>query len=250
MLKDALEFLGRTFGEAKSARKLDLPGDGRKVYVDQAGTLVPLDIPPGNRGHKVDAVDDLIAAAQKWNTSPVVWINGESVVLVTNDADRRDSVTLPLVKSHQFATLIRLVKDPELDQTEMIRLLRIDLAGAAGRAELLAAIRKLKWRTAVSGDANIQHGNESMGKMIENEVTGGGSIPESVLVTCPVYQNHGERDNSFGILCDLEIVASDQAFRFKPIPDEIERVTEAALAGIRDRITEALPEVAIFFGKP
>lgn len=250
MLKEALDYLSESFKKAHGARKLDLPGDGRKVYVDQGGTLTPLDVAPGLRSHRVDSVDDMIAAAQKWNVAPVLWINGDSVVLVTDDADRRDKITLPLVKSNQFAKLIELAKDPELDQPELIRLLRIDLPGAAGRAELLATVRNIKWRTASAGNANIQHGNESMGKTIEAEVSGAGNIPEQVLVSGPVYRNHGEREAAFGVLCDLEIVTADQVFRFKPLPDEIEKVTDAALAGIRDRLVDGLGKVDVFYGTP
>lgn len=250
MLKEALESLAATFKKSTEARKLDLPGDGRKVYVDQGGTLTVHDVPPACRGHKVDSVDDLIAAATKWNSQPVVWISGESVVLLPDDTDRRDRVTLPLVKSHQFTRLIQLSAKPELSQTDLIRLLRIDLAGAAGRAELLGTVRSIKWRTAAAGNANIQHGNESMGKSIEAEVSGAGAIPEQVLVNGPVYRNYGERDESFGVMCDLEIVPADQVFRFKPLPDEIERVTEAALEGIRERIATNLQGVSIFYGTP
>lgn len=250
MLKEALEWIGKNAEGVSTANLLSVPGDGRKVYVDQNGTLTPLDVTPACRGHKVDSVEDLIAAALRWNSKPVVWINGDAVVLLTDDDDRRDRVTLPLVKSHQFARLIQLAAKPELSQPDLIRLLRIDLPGAGARAVLLATVRNIKWRTAAAGNANIQHGNESMGKSIEAEVTGAGAIPEQVLVTGPVYRNHGERDQSFGVLCDLEIVPADQVFRFKPLPDEIERVTEAALEGIRERLFKELGDFAIFYGTP
>lgn len=250
MLKEALDYLSETFKRSREARKLELPGDGRTVYVDQGGSLTPYPVLPAVRGHKVDSVDDMIGAAIKWKTAPVLWISGEAVVLLPDDGDRRDRITLPLAKSHQFAKLIELSKDAELDQAALIRLLRVDLPGAGGRAELLATVRNIKWRTASAGNANIQHGNESMGKQIEAEVSGAGAIPEQVLVTGPVYRNPGERDNTFGVLCDLEIVPTEQVFMFKPLPDEIERVTEAALEGIRGRLMSELGDMAIFYGTP
>lgn len=36
----------------------------------------------------------------------------------------------------------------------------------------------------------------------------------------------------------------------RPIPDEIERVTDIALADIRERIASALEGVSVFFGSP
>lgn len=250
MLTEALESLAAQAVQAQEARELKLPGDGRVTYVDQGGTLTKYDVSPPLRSHRVDSVDDLIAAAKKWNKSPVVWLNGDSIVLLPDDADRRDKVSLPLVKSHQFATLVRLGKEPMLDQQGLVRLLRIDLQGAAGRADLLAVVRKIKWRQSSAGDASIQHGSESLGKSIEAEVSGAGAIPEQVLVSCPVYQNHGEREFKVSILCDLEIDAASQKFRFRPLPDEIERVTDAALDGIRSRIADALPDTAMFYGTP
>ncbi len=250
MLKEALQFLGETFSKSQGAKLLSVPGNGRKAYVDQGGTVTPYDVTPPLREHRVNSVADLIAAAEKWDTAPVVWINGDAVVLITDDADRLDSVTLRLSKSAAFAKLIALNQSPVLDQQALIRVLRIDLQGTINRADLLTAVRNIKFRVSDSGASNIQQGNESLGRTIEAEVTGAGDIPESVVVSCPVYSNPGERALTFTVGCDLEIVPADKKFRFRPIPDEIERVTDAALQGIRDRIDEALPDVATFFGSP
>lgn len=251
MLKEALEYLTGQSHKFNEARLLSIPGsDGRQAYVDQKGELSLVPVPPALRGHNVDSVDDLIAAAGRWNAKPVIWISGESVVLIADDEDRRDRVTLKLHKSSQFACLIALAKKPELDQVAMLRTLRIDLPGTAGRTELIATIRKIKWRTSAGGESNITHGGESLGKQIEAEVTAAGNIPESLLVSCPVYRNPGEREQSFTVNCDLDILPHEQVFRLCPLPDEIERVTEAALAGIRDRIEGELKDVAVFYGTP
>lgn len=250
MLKEALEWLAGNAHKAAEARLLKIPGDGRTAYVDQGGHIEKLTVTPEVRGHHVDSVADLIAAASRWNSDPVIWINGESVVLVSDDKDRRDRVTLPLHKSSQFATLCKLQGTPKLDQQQILRLLRIELPGTAGASELIAAIRKIKWRTSAAGESNIQHGSESLGRQIEAEVTGAGGIPESLIVTCPVYRNPGERNYSATVALDLEIVAQEQKFRLCPLPDEIERVTEAALENIRERIADQLDSVAIFYGTP
>lgn len=250
MLKEALDYLGGTFKKAHEARLLAIPGDGRKAFVDQGGTIVEHAVTPPLRTHIVDSVDDLISAASLWNAKPTIWIAPEAVVLVTDDADRRDRVTLPLVKSHQFSTLLSLQKNGGMDQSQFIRLLKVDLAGAVGRQDLITAVRKIKWRAGASGESNITHGSESLGRTIENEVSGAGAIPEDVVVNCPVYQNPGERDFTFGVLCDLEIVPSECKFRFKPLADEIEKVTVAALDGIRSRIQDGVDGAAVFYGKP
>ena len=251
MIKEALESLGKTFQAAASARVLNIPGnDGRKCYVDQNGTLTVYDVPPPLRAHHVNSVDDLIAAARKWNTGPVVWISGEAIVLVPDDADRRDRITLKLVKSAAFAKLCSLASEPELNQAELVRLLRVDLVGAVNRVGLLAAVRQIRFRQSTAGESTIQHGNESLGRTIESQVSGASEIPETVLVSCSVFSNPGEREKRLTIACDLEIITAESAFRFHPLPDELERVKDEALADIRETIGEALGNVAVFFGSP
>lgn len=251
MLKEALAFLKDTFSQADCAELVEIPGDGRTAYVNIGSEIKEYVVKPTTRSHTVSTVADLIAAANTWNLSGMIWVSSAAVVLIVDDDDRRDRVTLPLERSHQFKALSALEKNPKLDQLGFIRLLRIELSGAVGRSDLISAVRKIKWRTAAAGESNIQHGSESLGKTIEAEVTGAGGIPEEVIVNCPVYSNHGEREQSFGVMCDLEIIAAESKFHFKPIADELARVEDAALAGIHSRIGESLgSDVSVFFGSP
>ena len=250
MIREALEWLGKTITTGKEARTLDLKNP-RLAYVDQGGVLTPITVPPALRSHKVESVDDLAAAAEKWTGDSTVWIGTDAVRLVLDDADRRDVVTLPLVKSPQFTTLEQLAKTPLLDQQALIRRLRVDLPGAERRTELLSTVRKIKFRQSTSGEDDIQHGKESLGRAIEAQVTGSGDIPETVVVTGPVYCNHGEREQSYAVGLDLEILPSEQKFRLCPLPDELDKAARDALQGIRDRLNGALTSsTAIFFGTP
>lgn len=250
MLTDALKWLGDTITTGKSAKVLDLK-DPRTSYVDQGGMLNKFPVPPSLRSHKVESVDDLADAAEKWSGDNTVWIGADAVRLVLNDADRRDVVTLPLVKSPQFTTLEKLAATPQLDQQQVIRLLRVNLPGIERRLELLSIIRKIKFRQSTSGEDDIQHGKESLGRAIEAQVTGSGDIPETVIVTGPIYCNPGEREQSYAVGLDLEILPTEQKFRLCPLPDELDRATRDALQSIRERLNEALPDgTAIFFGTP
>jgi len=250
MLKEALQWLGDTVTTGKKASVLDLR-DPRLSYVDQGGTLTKIEVPPALRTHKVESVDDLAAAAEKWSGDNTVWIGTDAVRLVLNDADRRDVVTLPLVKSPQFKTLEKMASQCLFDQQQLIRLLRIDLPGAERRNELLSTVRKIKFRQSTSGEDDIQHGKESLGRAIEAQVTGSGDIPETVVVAGPVYCNPGEREQSYVVGLDLEILPSEQKFRLCPLPDELDKAARDALQGIRYRLNESLPDgTAIFFGSP
>jgi hypothetical protein len=200
--------------------------------------------------HTVAAVDDLIAAARRWKTKPTLWVSAAAVVLIPDDDDRRDVVTLPLVKSAAFKRLEQLQAAPELSQLELLRTLRIDFGGTVNRADLLAAVRSLKWRQSASGHSNVSQGNESLGRTIENEVTGAGEIPEAVAVGCAVYSNPGENSKVYTVACDLEVVPSEQKFLFRPVADELANTLTLAQGDIVTQLRSALPEVAVFFGTP
>lgn len=250
MIKEALAWLADTALNAKAARTLDLK-DPRIVYVDQGGSLNPIKIPPAIRSHRVESVSDLVAAASRWSGDNTIWIGADAVRLVIDDADRRDVVTLPLSKSPQFKTMEQLATTPQLDQQALIRRLRIDLPGVERRNELLGTVRKLKFRQSTSGEEDIQHGKESLGRAIEAQVTGSGDIPETIVVRGPVYCNPGEREKSYAVGLDLEIMPADQKFRLRPLPDELDRAVRDALQGIREHLNEELPDgTAIFFGTP
>jgi hypothetical protein len=116
MIQEALAFLRDRFSKARRRGWSAFPAMAAKPTSIKRGKVTPYDVTPPLRRASVNAVDDLIAAAQKWNTAPVVWISGDAIVLVTDDADRRDSVTLKLSKSAAFAKLICLNQSPVLDQ--------------------------------------------------------------------------------------------------------------------------------------
>lgn len=264
MLKEAIEFVfNRGVEEIKAAKaqKFDVPGDGRMVLIEHNGQLTERPVPPPLRRHTVDSVDDLIAAVKRWglgnidvgDDDGVLWISEERIVLVTNDSDRRETVTLPLVHSSVFAKVKSLSdhNTARMDQPTLIRLLRRDFRHADGVAELLAAVRKIKFRQLEQGYSDVQHGNESMGNAIEAEVSGAGDIADTLIVPVNVFSNPGEREfRLWTVGLDLEIDAKSQRFILRPMPDEVELAVSLALESIRERLTKALPETPVFFGTP
>lgn len=252
MLKDAFEFLATQFYKSKEARILTTSADGRTSYIDQDGKVTTITNPPKPRESKVDSVEDLCNAARAYGgeNEYSFWVSPAAVVLVADDEDRRDRVTLPLRDSSQWAVVKRLAKGPTLDQAALVRLLRTELIGLGGRAELLSAVRAIKFRSSAEGTSNIQHGNESMGRVIENAVTGAGNIPEQAICILPLYENQGRREDEFQVVFDLEIIPSEQSFRLKPLPDSVESAQNAALELIRSEITESIGDVRIFYGTP
>ena len=254
MLREALEYV---FGQAKerafvaSAKLVSLPSDGRTVTLEHNGVLIDRVVPPALRSHSVDSVADLIEAAKRWKDDPVIWINEHGVVLVTDDKDRRESVTLPLVHSAIYNVVAKLATNGAIEQSVLVRYLRREFRKSPDAATLLAAVRKIKFKNYSDGFSTVEHGNESLGRTIENEVTGAADIPEMMTVPCAVFSNPGESAIEFTIGMDLEIDAKNQKFVLKPMPDELEVAVASALSGIQSRIRGALDsKVPVFFGRP
>lgn len=252
-IKEALQYLFERGAETEKcarARILEVPSDGRTVVIEHKGELIDRTVPPDLRNHTVESVADLASAAKRWKPDPAIWIDGKQIVLIPDDQDRRDRVTLPLKQSAVFSCVKKLAEQPKMDQQQLIRLLRHELRNAVNIATILTAVRKIKFRSLTQGHADIQHGNESLGRQIESEVVGADAIPEGLTVPTNVFSNPGEIDLVFPVTLSLEIDVSAQKFLLKPMPDEIERVEDQALADIRERIEDGLPGVPVFFGRP
>ena len=250
MLEEALIFLRDQFVDAKGLTLLPIPGDHRKVLLSQNGTHSERAVPTPDRGHTVYSVGDLIDAAKRWDKAPVIWHDHAAVVLVCDDGDRFDRVTLPLAQAETFAAISKLASHCTFDQRALLRLLKFDLAGTLSVPLNLANnLRALKFRTSSSAAEDIQHGKESLGKAIEAEVSGADALPEQVTLATRVYSTFGE-DEKWPIVCAFDIDVQEQKFRLKPLPGELEETIQRAQASIRQRIATALPDVAVFFGKP
>jgi hypothetical protein len=112
-------------------------------------------------------------------------------------------------------------------------------------------VRQIKFRRHESGYSNNQHGNESLGQSVEEEVTGADALPESLVVETNLYSNPGLDQEKSQIGLDLEIDTANRRFFLRPIPDEIEKVTAAQLEQIRAAIIANLgAEMPVFFGHP
>lgn len=257
MLMEAIQYVfDQGFLKATSAlaRVLkEVPSDGRTIVIEHAGKLIDRAVPPPLRAHSVDSVNDLVNAAKRWTTDPVIWVSERNVVLAIDDKDRRETVTLPLIKSHTFKTIesLRSHDNGRMDQTTFVRLLRRDFRKSPDAATMLSAVRKIKFKSYSDGHSDIGHGNESLGKTIENEVTGAQDFPELMIVPCSVYMNPGEEIVETSIGMDMEIDAKTQRFILRPMPDETEAAIARALASIQQRIGAGLgKEVPVFYGSP
>jgi hypothetical protein len=253
--QETLKLIQETAQKAQQARVLpELSGDGRRAFVQQGDTIKDYTIPPSARSHVVHRLDDLIAYALRAdNPKPVVWHGVTGVVLLPDDADRRDRVEFPLAYSERYMCLAKLAAEPQpLSQSQFIRLLRLEL----GLDSLVVKqFRRIDWQNGGEGSTEIQHGNARVAKSIIAKVQGIDELPDELNVQVPVYQQTCERQ-TYVVKCAVEIDTVNQQLQLVPFPDELERVIDLAQASIHDRLIAALDgmdgqkTIPVYYGEP
>lgn len=253
-LPKALEYLNGLALKAAAPQTLAETPRDRRVLVGGEVVLVPRDVPP--RDHAVGCLDDLVALANRFHDggkdTPAVWYDEERVVLVIDDGGHRcERATLALETSDAFAVLARLRRErPWYDPKPFHRLLRVELAGAAGLERLAEAAGRLRFENGQTVTAENARGKESLGRSITSQVTGEKELPEEVTVGVPVYKTHGERD-LYPVRCAVEPDALAGKIQLIPFPDEIERVRQLAVASVAARLRQNLNEtVPAYYGRP
>ena len=174
--------------------------------------------------------------------SPVVFVNPRTVVLYTDINARRDSAGCALVESEPLMWLKESSARP-YSQADIVRILRIIFRGCAASDGVLSLIRNLKFDCNTSGEAEVQHGRESMGRQINASVRGIDAIPEELVLSVPAYRNYGYRAS---ITCAIEISVLEKQFRITPYPGELDRAISEAVGFIQSDFSKIIPA---FLGK-
>jgi hypothetical protein len=255
VLKEVAEFVflkAKEQAEKQGVKVLPLPGNGVTTYYELGGKVCEHKAPADLREFAVNTVEGLIEATKRWKLEkPSIWIGaaGGVIKIPFDEADRREYIEMSLRTTPLFETLKGLdERKGGIDQVTLIRLLRREFRKGLGAEAMLAAVRKLKFRSSTQGTTDVQHGNESMGRIIENEVTGASDIPTSLVVPCSVFANPGEQEFEFQVGLDVEIDAVNQKFIVRPFPGEIDKAVELAIESIRTRLKNNVPGASIFFG--
>jgi hypothetical protein len=256
MLKDLFAYVSAQAVAAEAPKPLPVK-DPRAVHLFAAGAPFKVEAPPPPRAHKVGSVADLCALADRFaagGATPAVWYNEDVVVLVIDDGEldhRAERATLELDFSRRFLALRGLEASNEWkNQKDMIRLLRIDLAGCLAPSALLTPLRKVRYETGSAGTADRQHGRESVGREVTSQVHASDSLPEEVFLECPVWSTPG-LTKTFAVRCTFEIEPEAGLFRLKPMADDLERVVGLANEHLCGELKNGIGEdVPVYHGAP
>lgn len=251
MLQEAIEHIGTMATDAASPKITPIPNDPTQVLLSIKGVYEKHQLPPATRKHTVRTLDDMILITERaesvWGGKPVLWHDRASVVLIVDDGERRDLVTMPLQISETYATVEGLARRT-FSQKEFVQLLRVSLRGCVLDGNLLPAVRALKFQTNSSGSSQIKHGQESMGREIESQIVGADAIPEEVTLQTRVY-NNPDVQYMAKVTCALDIDLESQKFTLRPMPDQLEEAVQGAQNEVRTRLEE-LKDVQSFYGTP
>jgi hypothetical protein len=234
----------------------ELPGDGRELLIHNhaTGAYEVRSIPPACRNHRVFSVESFLAAARdEWDgvseDAAVVWHGRDSVVLVFDDGDRRDRLTLDLPASEPFTWLTRLAERPEpMDQGTLVRVLRLRLGQPA---ELVGRFRRLDFDASRKGVAAVEHGRESLGREIVAAVQGLDALPDVIQVSVPVTDVPGA-NRPDTIRVGLEIDAQREQFYLAPMPGEMIGAVDRMHAELHATLAGGLAakKIPVYYGSP
>ncbi len=249
MLKEFLELLQNTAVKAHGVNLRPVPGDNRRLFVDRPGSEAVefVDMPPALRSHAILGIDDFIEAVKRWGQSGVVFHSPSKIVLVVDDADRRDVVSMALVESETFQ-FMRTVGKAAMSHRDMVNVLKHNLRDHVIDS-LLPSVRKLDVDSSTKQSAEIARGRERGTREFVADLVGANNIPETVNVTTSVYSNAGLRQ-SCTIKCSFDVAIPGLEFTLKPLPDELNIAVENAQTEIHQILAAALDGIPVLFGSP
>lgn len=231
------------------------PAHVQTVWNPAKGELqaVTLDIAP--RNHQAHDLETAMNAVAENKDTAAVWYNRDAVVVLLDDAVRRDRVTLELPNTPQFNWLVDNDKPTKLSQADLLFLLRTTFKDCLPYgSSLFAQLRKVNWKQLKDAESEIAKNKASIGKAIKSELAGAEDLPEYVTLNVPVFNVSGLM-KTFDVECVLESSPADEKFIFFPTPGAVEKAYQEAEAWLCGLLAEGLAErdageVAVNHGTP
>lgn len=238
-----------------------IPGNAREAFFVHNGTATPIGLPPALRQHEVCELDELCRYVKDRIATPgddpksiVVWHGRDEVVVILDDADRRDRVTLGLAKTNAWEWVEACDHTrPRLDAKEFLTLLKTTLDECVDPAALhdwQVALRNVRLTRKVASEQTTERGLEKLGREIQNECAGADAVPQVLMVSAAVYRNCGEVDVVADVTFDVSIDFDAGKFVLNPIGDRIANAVDACQHGIGEYVREKTGLQSVFHGTP
>lgn len=259
-LKEAIELIQETAINATNVCFADVPGDPRRSLLVQGAHREFVPKLPAVRNHKLAELSELCRYVNEFSGSgetvdPVVWHSRDAIVVVLDDADRRDVVTLPLFFTAAWQWCAAVAAAPKrYDSRAFLTLLKTTLADVVDPEQLhnlQTALRDVKFikRDEASTDVAMK-GREALGRSIEQQCTGGDKVPDLLTVTTEIYRNAVIPVESVQVAFDVSIDFENQQFVITAIGDRIANAVDGLQQLIGAHIRTETSLDAVYYGTP
>lgn len=221
------------------------------LMVGQSGKVERVVADAKPRAHRLVTLEQVVAFVTKKGTAEasVVWYDRSGVIVIVDDATRRDRADLTLTLTPQIQLLIALEKGRQFTQREFRRLLRVELAGCRVDDVLLNWVSSVKFNDSRTAGGVIKQGRESLGREIEQAaVSDAGEPPEIMRLSVRVFDDPSLRE-TWPIECAVEIDLDNQVFQLIPLPLQLHNAIENEVGAIGKLLQEAV-KCPAFRGKP
>jgi len=232
-----------------------LPGEPNHVYaaVKADGTFERRSAEAAPRAHKLASFQEAIAFVKTKGTkdNSVLWYDDTGVIVVVDDATRRDTAELKFTLTEPFERIAAIAENDEsFDQRAFRRLLRVTFAGCTPNDLLLNWISDCKFGTVANAAGTIVKNRESFGKDINQAVESKDNTPcpDDITLSLRIFDDPLLRETRT-VNCDVEVLVAEQKFKLTPFPLEIINAVNAELANI-EGILAGEVECPVFRGRP
>lgn len=243
MIKEGVEAivgLAKTAGAAILETKHEPPG---VYYVrDGDGTMKKVKADTGLRQHAAHDMETVVQIADRFGDKASVWYSFDGVRVLVDDATRNESAFLALKPSKQLETLAKFDNDgwknAAMNQAEFILLLRTVFAKSGPSAGLLPVIRNLKFRSQMETAGVVQHGKSSVGKAIDQQVSGATELPETIIFDIPVFESGFLFMAQIEVALEINLAA--ERFHLIPLPGSIAITKQMACDAIGAFLSDSI----------
>jgi hypothetical protein len=234
---------------------------GGVYYVRQGDKLERVEAKPGPVKHIAQELKTIADFANRHKTTATLWVatgmDGANAKCLMADKPEGDQACIFLKHSDPFAELTKLQSNWQkmpFKQHDLVLSLRTTFANAIdAKTDLLGCVRSVRFRTQAESSGVIEKGRASVGKSIEQQVSGAREIPEEVVFSVPVYASGHMVYVSVRVA--IEVDMGKEQFFLIPLPGEIEKALATARLSIASWVVNQLEEDSpvrdkVYFGAP
>lgn len=244
MIAEAMEKFREFLNKANDVKLLSTTPDGRTELWQVKGTIQEIIIPPAARSHTVESLDDVIRFASLHSAEISVWHDTKAVIVLLDDADRRERVTFPLRLSPEILALMKWA-GKSLGQVEFVKLLSLNLRADEA---VVAPFRNLAWRESAHGTVEPDRLGADVEATVQSQAAAG--LPGEFTIRLPLYLNLGERV-AYDVACEVDIDKQNKTLALCPLPGAVENAFDRSQLSIHERLVEGLAkEGNAYYGSP